>query len=323
MTPARPEVDMPRPQAPAAVDPESWGAASDREVAPRAAGRTSDQPGPGSAISPVRKAAIVLVSLDQSLASQLLSHLDRSAVESVTWEIARLERIEPAERAAVLEEFYGLGLRRLCFVFDEVHAQAAHVAAEADLVARLHWRGVRSLEHDVGEWFLAGDMVVAEPVAALAAKLRHRRAAIALAPHGRLEDGTHLGIAAVAFQAGLFTSHARRRHCGRLRLRGGRRRAEREESQQASEQEAMWHREDGSLPHGLSTSCRAPCDCSRRRRTRRFGNRAMRGWTGIRGPGELRLLRTGHRMTLTSSAMSAPWLERLLMRSRGGRSSFG
>ncbi len=120
MTPARPEVDMPRPQAPAAVDPESWGAASDREVAPRAAGRTPDQPVPVHAIPPVRKAAIVLVSLDQSLASQLLSHLDRSAVESVTWEIARLEPIEPAERAAGLDEFYGLGLRRLCFVFDDL-----------------------------------------------------------------------------------------------------------------------------------------------------------------------------------------------------------
>ena len=28
--------------------------------------------------------------------------------------------VDPAERAAVLEEFYGLGLRRLCFVFDDL-----------------------------------------------------------------------------------------------------------------------------------------------------------------------------------------------------------
>jgi flagellar motor switch protein FliG len=83
----------------------SWGAAASEMAA---------------AISPVRKAAIVLVSLDQSLASQLLTHLDRAAVESVTWEIARLDRVDPAERAAVLEEFYGLGLRRLCFVFDDL-----------------------------------------------------------------------------------------------------------------------------------------------------------------------------------------------------------
>lgn len=73
-----------------------------------------------AAIPPVRKAAIVLVSLEQSLASQLLSHLDRSSVEAVTWEIARLDRVNPDERALVLKEFYGLGLRRLCFVFDDL-----------------------------------------------------------------------------------------------------------------------------------------------------------------------------------------------------------
>ena len=68
-------------------------------------GRSGRRP----AIAPVKKAAIVLVSLDQSLAPQLLSHLDRAAVEAVTWEIARLDRVEPADRTAVLEEFYGWG----------------------------------------------------------------------------------------------------------------------------------------------------------------------------------------------------------------------
>jgi len=70
--------------------------------------------------SPIRKAAILLVSLEQPLASQLLAQLDRSAVEAVTLEIARLERIAPAEQQAVLEEFYGLGLRRLRFVFEDL-----------------------------------------------------------------------------------------------------------------------------------------------------------------------------------------------------------
>jgi flagellar motor switch protein FliG len=96
-----------------------------------------------SAISPVRKAAIVLVSLDQSLASQVLSHLDRSAVEAVTWEIARLDRVDPAERAAVLDEFYGLGLRRLCFVFDDLVRMS-----DADIRAALH-------EEDMDTWALA------------------------------------------------------------------------------------------------------------------------------------------------------------------------
>jgi flagellar motor switch protein FliG len=96
-----------------------------------------------AAIAPVRKAAIVLVSLDQSLASQLLSHLDRSAVEAVTWEIARLDRVEPADRAAVLEEFYGLGLRRLCFVFDDLVKMA-----DADI-------GSAFYEEDIESWALA------------------------------------------------------------------------------------------------------------------------------------------------------------------------
>ena len=69
---------------------------------------------------PLRKAAILVVSLEQPLASQLLAQLDRASVEAVTLEIARLERIAPAEQQAVLEEFYGLGLRRLRFVFDDV-----------------------------------------------------------------------------------------------------------------------------------------------------------------------------------------------------------
>jgi len=83
-----------------------------------AAGDGGDQY--GAEITPLRKAAILLVSLEQPLASQLLAQLDRSAVEAVTLEIARLERIAPAEQHAVLEEFYGLGLRRLRFVFEDL-----------------------------------------------------------------------------------------------------------------------------------------------------------------------------------------------------------
>jgi flagellar motor switch protein FliG len=72
------------------------------------------------AMSPLRKAAILVVSLEQPLASQLLAQLDRSAVEAVTLEIAQLERIDPHEQQAVLDEFYGLGLRRLRFIFEDL-----------------------------------------------------------------------------------------------------------------------------------------------------------------------------------------------------------
>jgi len=81
--------------------------------------------------SPLRKAAILVVSLEQPLASQLLAQMDRAAVEAVTLEIARLERIAPAEQQAVLEEFYGLGLRRLRFVFDDVARMADNDLKEA------------------------------------------------------------------------------------------------------------------------------------------------------------------------------------------------
>lgn len=71
-------------------------------------------------VSPLRKAAIVLVSLEQSLSSQLLAHLDRDAVEAVTLEIAQIDRVDPDEQALVLEEFLAMGLRRLCFAFDDL-----------------------------------------------------------------------------------------------------------------------------------------------------------------------------------------------------------
>jgi flagellar motor switch protein FliG len=93
--------------------------------------------------SPLRKAAILVVSLEQPLASQLLAQLDRSAVEAVTLEIARLERVAPAEQSAVLEEFYSLGLRRLRFVFDDVLRMD-----DTDLREAFH-------EEDATSWALA------------------------------------------------------------------------------------------------------------------------------------------------------------------------
>jgi len=121
MTIARQEIYPSRSNSSSSIDHEAREGRGSDEAAAAARSSWGDDPDAGlAAISPVRKAAIVLVSLDQSLASQLLAHLDRPAVEAVTWEIARLERVDPADRAAVLDEFYGLGLRRLCFVFDDL-----------------------------------------------------------------------------------------------------------------------------------------------------------------------------------------------------------
>lgn len=68
----------------------------------------------------LRKAAILVVSLEEPLAAQLLAWLDRPAVEAVTLEMARLERIDADEQRAVLEEFFALGLQRLRFVFEDL-----------------------------------------------------------------------------------------------------------------------------------------------------------------------------------------------------------
>jgi flagellar motor switch protein FliG len=139
MTTTRTPYHFSGPRGPATAEPEPCEPAEDTvfRSPSRPAGSDTGE------ISPLRKAAIVLVSLEQSLASQLLSHLDRSAVETVTWEIARLDRIDPDERAAVLEEFYGLGLRRLCFVFDDLVKMG-----DADIRAAFH-------EEDRPTWALA------------------------------------------------------------------------------------------------------------------------------------------------------------------------
>jgi flagellar motor switch protein FliG len=127
--------------------------------------------------TPIRKAAILLVSLEQPLASQLLAQLDRSAVEAVTLEIARLERIAPAEQQAVLEEFYGLGLRRLRFVFE-------------DLV-KMDDRDIREAYHDedAATWALA-----------LAGAARHVRARVL----GALPAGSAGVLARALDQLGPF-----------------------------------------------------------------------------------------------------------------------
>jgi flagellar motor switch protein FliG len=158
--------------------PRSHGVSSSPDPEVRGGIADSATPAPSTltaAIPSVRKAAIVLVSVDQSLASQLLSHLDRSAVEAVTWEIARLERIDPDERAAVLEEFYGLGLRRLCFVFDDIVKMS-----DGDIRAACH-------DEDLETWALA--------LAGAAATVRNKvMAALAASPASRLRhDLDHLG----------------------------------------------------------------------------------------------------------------------------------
>lgn len=101
------------------------------------------RPGPHAELTSLRRAAILLVSLEEPLAAQLLAQLDRAAVEAVTLEMAHLERVAPAEQHAVLEEFSALVLRRLRFLFDDV--------------LRMDDRDIREVYHDedAPTWALA------------------------------------------------------------------------------------------------------------------------------------------------------------------------
>ncbi len=56
----------------------------------------------------LRKAAVLLVSLDPEMSALVLGQMDRPLVEQVTLEIARLEEVTREERDKVLEEFNAL-----------------------------------------------------------------------------------------------------------------------------------------------------------------------------------------------------------------------
>lgn len=58
----------------------------------------------------IRKAAILMISLEQDMAAKVLSQLDRETIELVGLEIARLENVSKEERDKTIEEFYHLSM---------------------------------------------------------------------------------------------------------------------------------------------------------------------------------------------------------------------
>lgn len=64
-------------------------------------------------IANLRKAAILLVSIDKESASTLMSNLSPAAIEEVTQEIAMMGEINEAQRSAVVAEFHTLALARV------------------------------------------------------------------------------------------------------------------------------------------------------------------------------------------------------------------
>jgi flagellar motor switch protein FliG len=62
------------------------------------------------ALTGLRKAAVMLVSLDQDLAARVLAQMEKDDIERLSLEIAKLEEVTKEERDKVLEEFYNLTL---------------------------------------------------------------------------------------------------------------------------------------------------------------------------------------------------------------------
>ncbi len=60
----------------------------------------------------IRKAAILMLSLEKPLAAEILGQLPREMVELVTLEIARLDDITREEQESVIREFHGLARER-------------------------------------------------------------------------------------------------------------------------------------------------------------------------------------------------------------------
>ena len=63
-------------------------------------------------MDPVRKAAILLLTLDKPLAAEVLSQMPRNLVELVSLEIAKTEDITVDEQESVLREFTGIAKQR-------------------------------------------------------------------------------------------------------------------------------------------------------------------------------------------------------------------
>lgn len=60
----------------------------------------------------LKKAAILLVSIDQEVASQIMGQLDQETIEAVSEEIARLGTVTRQERDKVIQEFYQMNVAK-------------------------------------------------------------------------------------------------------------------------------------------------------------------------------------------------------------------
>jgi len=64
----------------------------------------------GVQVSGLRKAAIILVSLGEEIASTVIGRMGRDQIENISRELAALKNLTPREQDNVLEEFYNLAI---------------------------------------------------------------------------------------------------------------------------------------------------------------------------------------------------------------------
>jgi len=83
-----------------------------QEHVPLPGKKKEDKAGDEKSLSGVRKAAILLLALNEETAAEILKRLDREAVEEVTREIASVGEVPVEQRDQVIEEFYTLALAR-------------------------------------------------------------------------------------------------------------------------------------------------------------------------------------------------------------------
>ena len=65
-----------------------------------------------SEVSGIRKAAIFVLTLEQSIAAEILKHMDETQIEDLSREIASLGPVTQVMRDEVVGEFYQLALAR-------------------------------------------------------------------------------------------------------------------------------------------------------------------------------------------------------------------
>lgn len=98
-------------------------------------------------VTPARKAAILMLALDQETAARIMRKLSRDRVEDITREIAEIDRVPPAIRTRIISEFYNMLLARR--YVDMGGLNLAKNLLEKSLPADDARKIMESLEHQV------------------------------------------------------------------------------------------------------------------------------------------------------------------------------